>query len=159
EVEGGVRRIHSAQAGVMNLVLNDRRMERLIEFEAIERSRASVYPLAEMLSDLRAGIWSELGRSSVVVDPFRRELQRAYLVTANAKINPPPFTPPAGLPAAFAGQFGPARATSDVRALMRSEVVALDRQLQAAAARTGNRETRAHIDYARAQIAKILDPS
>jgi hypothetical protein len=159
EVEGGVRRLHSAQAGVMNLVLNDRRMERLIEFEAIERNRTSLYPLAEMLGDLRAGIWSELGRTSVVIDPLRRELQRAYLVTANAKINPPPFTPPAGLPAAFAGQFGPARATSDVRALMRSEVVALDRQLQAAAARAGNRETRAHIDHARAQIAKILDPS
>lgn len=159
EVEGGVRRIHNAQAGVMNLVLNDRRMERLVEFEAMAPGGTAVYSLGEMLTDLRGGIWSELGRTSVVIDPFRRELQRAYLVTANAKINPPPFTPPAGLPPAFAGQLGPARATSDVRALMRSEVVALDRQLQAAAARAGNRETRAHIDHARASIAKILDPS
>jgi hypothetical protein len=159
EVEGGIRRIHGAQSGIMNLILNDRRMERLIEFAALAPNRAQVYPLAEMLSDLRGGLWSELGQGRVAIDPFRRELQRAYLNTANIKINPPPFTLPAGFPPAFAGQLGPARATSDVRALMRSEVTALDGQLRAALGRAANRETRAHIEQARAQIAKILDPS
>lgn len=159
EVEGGVRRIHQAQAGIMNLILNDRRMERLVEFEALAANRAEAYRLAEMLADLRAGIWSELGQARVAIDPFRRELQRAWLTTANAKVNPAPFTPPAGVPAAFAAQLGPARATSDVRALMRNEVMTLDRQLAAALARAADVETRAHLQHARAQIAKILDPS
>lgn len=159
EVEGGIRRIHNAQSGVLTTILNDRRMERLIEFDALERNRANAYPLAEMLADLRAGIWGELAQGQVAIDPFRRELQRAYLNTVNTKVNPAPFTPPAGLPAGFAGQLGPARATSDVRSLMRAEVQALDAQIRSAVGRAANRETRAHLEAARAQIAKILDPS
>lgn len=158
EVEGGVRRINQAQAGIMNLILNDRRMERLVEFEALAANRTDAYRLAEMLADLRAGIWTELAQSRVAIDPFRRELQRAWLATANTKINPAPFTPPAGLPPGFAGQLGPARATSDVRALMRNEVLTLDRQLAAALGRAVDVETRAHLQHARAEIAKILDP-
>jgi len=156
EVEGGLRRIHAAQAGLMNAVLNDRRMERLIEYDALERNKANVYSLGEMLSDLRTGIWSELSASRVAVDPYRRELQRAFLISANSKINPAPFTPPVGLPPGFV--FGPVRATADVRAMMRAEVVALDGQLRGALGRAADRETRAHIEYARAEIAKILDP-
>lgn len=156
EVEGGIRRIHAAQAGLMNAVLNDRRMERLIEYDAMERNKANVYTLGEMLSDLRAGIWSELGAGRVAIDPYRRELQRAYLIAANGKVNPAPVTPPAGLPPGFV--FGPVRATADVRAMMRAEVVALDGQLRGALGRAADRETRAHIEHARAEIAKILDP-
>lgn len=159
EVEGAIRRINSAQAGVLNGLLNDRRMERLIEFEALEPNKANVYSLGDMLSDLRGGLWSELRAGSVSIDPFRRELQRAYLTTAGNKINPP-ATPalPAGLPPQFAQQFGPARATSDVKALLRSELRALDGQLQAAVAKASNRETRAHLEAARAQIDEILNP-
>jgi hypothetical protein len=159
EVEGGIRRIHNAQNGILGTILNDRRMERLIEQEAMAAGPGQAYTLAEMLSDVRAGLWSELAQGRVAIDPFRRELQRAYLNTANAKVNPAPFVPPAGFPAALLGQLGPARSTSDVRSLMRSEVVALDGQIRTAIGRATNRETRAHLEAARAQIAKILDPS
>lgn len=156
EVEGGIRRIHTAQAGLINAVLNDRRMERLIEYDAMESNKANVYTLGEMLNDLRTGIWSELSAGRVAIDPYRRELQRAFLISANSKINPPSVTPPAGLPPGFV--FGPVRATADVRALMRAEIVALDRQLAGALGRAADRETRAHIEHARAEIANILDP-
>ena len=36
-------------------------MERMIEFPALAKSPADAYPLSEMLADVRAGIWTELG--------------------------------------------------------------------------------------------------
>ena len=59
---------------------------------------------------------------------------------------------------AFAQQFGPARATSDIRAVFRAELRALDADLRNASGRARDDVTRAHLDDARDLIAKILDP-
>jgi hypothetical protein len=108
------------------------------------------------LADVRAGVWSELGGARVLIDPFRRELQRSYLAAVRTKLNPP--APPPGLPAQFAAQAGPARATSDVRAAFRGELRALDAELQRALGRAGDRITRAHLEDARDQIREMLEP-
>jgi len=157
EVEGALRRINQAQAGILGTLINDRRLERVVEFEALARGTGGSYGLTELLGDVRNGIWRELGSSSVTIDPFRRELQRSYLTQANAKVNPPPFVPPAGLPAQFLNQIGPARATSDIRAAFRADLRALDAQLASATSRASG-ITRAHIQDSRDQIKKILDP-
>jgi hypothetical protein len=156
EVEGALRRINVAQAGILGQLFNDRRLERLVEFEALSRN-GDAYPLTELLGDVRGGIWRELGSPTVSIDPFRRELQRSYLTLVANKVNPPPFTPPAGAPAQFLAQVGPARATSDIRAAFRAELRALDAQLAAAAPRSTG-INRAHILDARDQIRRILDP-
>ena len=65
---------------------------------------------------------------------------------------------PAGLPPGFAAQFAPARATSDIKAMFRSELRALDAALVQAIPRASDRETRAHLEDARDQIRKALDP-
>ncbi len=158
EVEGALRRINSAQAGVLNTLFNDRRMERLIEYEALAGDKRDAYSLADMLADTRHAIWNELAAGSIAIDPFRRELQRSYLVAVGGKINPVPPTLPPGLPAQFAALFSPARATSDIRALFRSELRALDADIGRSLAHTTNRETRAHLEDARDQISKILNP-
>jgi hypothetical protein len=158
EVEGALRRINASQAGVLNALLNDRRMERLVEFEALATNKRDAYPLSEMLTDVRNGIWSELDAASVKVDTYRRELQRSYLSTVGGKVNPPPFTPPAGAPAQFAQQAGPARSTSDIRALFKSELRLLDAEVARAIPRAADRETRAHLEDVRDQIREILDP-
>lgn len=158
EVEGAIQRINQAQAGVLTTLLNDRRLERLIEHEALAADRRDAYALGEMLADLRGGLWSELGQGTVRIDAIRRELQRSYLAAARGKLQPATPTLPAGLPAQFARQFAPARATSDIRALFRSELQALDAQLRTALGRAGDRETRAHLEDARAQIEDLLNP-
>ena len=112
-----------------------------------------------MLSDVRGGVWSELGAPSVRIDAVRRELQRSYLTQAAAKLNPTAPVLPAGFPPQFAAQFGPARATSDIKAMFRSELKALDADLARAIPRAGNRETRAHLDDAREQIKRAFDPT
>ena len=158
EVEGAVRRIVTAQTGILGTLVNDRRLERLIEQEAMAKNKADVYTLSEMASDLRRGIWSELAAGTVTIGTYRRELQRAFLAGAASKINPAPAAAPAGLPPQFALQFGPARATSDIRAVFRAELQSLDRDIAAAQGRAGDAVTRAHLADARNQIDKILNP-
>ncbi|HET9513123.1 MAG TPA: zinc-dependent metalloprotease [Gemmatimonadales bacterium] len=158
EVEGALRRVNNAQSSVLNALFNDRRLERLIEFEATAENRRDAYPLTEFLADVRSGIWSELSRSSVTIDPYRRELQRSYLAAARLKVNPPPFTPPQGIPPQFLQQIGPARSTSDIRAAFRAELRAIDAEARSGISRAGDRITRAHLEDVRDQIAKILDP-
>jgi len=157
EVEGALRRINQAQARVLNGLFNDRRLERLIEFDAMGRA-GTAYSLADMAADVRNGIWSELA-SGGRIDAYRRELQRSYLTLVDSKVNPRAAAVPAGLPAQFAAQLAGPRATSDIRAIFRAELKSLDAQLASAAGRSSDRTTRAHIDDARAQIARILDPT
>lgn len=156
EVEGALRRINQSQSGILSSLFNDRRLERLVEFEAMPATKRDAYPLGEFLSDVRTGIWSELATATVRVETFRRELQRSYLTQVAAKINPP--APPAGLTGAIAALVGPARATSDIRAMFKSELRELERDVNRAIARSGDRETRAHLEDVRDQIRKILYP-
>ena len=158
EVEGALRRINRAQAQVLGALFNDRRMERMIEYPALAKNPADAYPLGEMLADVHAGVWTELRRSQVAIDPFRRELQRSWFNLARNKLNPPPFTLPAGVPPQFAQLIGPARATSDVRSLFRSELRSVQSEARAAIPRAANRETRAHLEDIRDQIEQLLDP-
>ena len=158
EVEGALRRINQQQASVLGQLFTDRRLERVIEFEALAPNRADAYSLSEFVGDVRAGIFSELRAANPVIDPYRRELQRSFIATAGAKINPPPVTLPQGLPPQFAAQFGPARSTSDIRAVFRAELRALDGDLRAAGGRARDAITRAHIEDARDRISKILEP-
>jgi hypothetical protein len=159
EVEGALRRINQAQTGIMNQLFNDRRMERLIEFEAMPATRREAYPLGEMLADVRRSIWSELAGGPVRIDAFRRELQRSYLNVVGNKVNPPQPAANANVPAQLAAQVGPARATSDVRALFKSELRELDADVARAIGRAGDRETRAHLEDVRDQIREILEPN
>jgi hypothetical protein len=158
EVEGALRRINQAQTSVLNTLLNDRRLERVIEFEALATNRRDAYPLTEFLADVRNGIWGELSAGSVRIEPLRRELQRSYLTIVANKVNPPAAATPAGAPAQLAQQIGPARATSDVRAAFRAELRALDAALRAAIPQAADGMTRAHLEDARDQIRRILEP-
>ena len=159
EPDGGLRRIAGAQSRVLGGVLDDDRMRRMLEYEALAKNRSSVYPLSEMLSDVRRSIWSELTDSRISIDPFRRSLQRTWLSEADASINPSPaliITPsPSRRSPRGNLSYVP---NNDIRALMRSELLSLDDALKSAIARSSDKETRAHLVDARAQIKLILNP-
>jgi hypothetical protein len=158
EVEGALQRINAAQTSVLNALLNDRRLERVVEFAALARNPADAYPLSALLEDLRSGLFSELSAQSVDIDPFRRELQRSYIAIVKTKVNPPAAatatTPAAG---GRGGGAGPARATSDVRPLFKSELRALDAELERAIPKAASREVRAHLEDLRDEIKTTLE--
>jgi hypothetical protein len=159
EPDGGLRRIAGAQARVLGGVLDDDRMKRMLEYQALAKDRSTVYPLSEMLSDVRRAIWSELGESRVSIDPFRRSLQRTWLAQADASINPSPalIITPAPSRRSQRGNLGFVP-NNDIRALMRGELLSLDDSLRSAIGKAADKETRAHLIDARAQIKLILSP-
>jgi hypothetical protein len=163
EPNGSLTRINEAQAHILGMLLNDWRMERIIE---ISSRGGAVYTLPEMLADVRHGIWTELGDRTVAIDVYRRSLQRAYLDQLDAKLNAPQqdgFTiimTPSPVP-------GPMRhhptdtpaAMADARAAIRAELATLRADILTALPRAADGATRAHLDDSRVAIDRILDPN
>ncbi len=157
EANGALRRVGSAQSRILNALLDADRLDRLAEYEALARRKTSVYPLGEMLGDVRHSVWSELSDGRVAIDPFRRFLQRSYLAQADAKLNQSPAVIISSGPsrARARSSFGP---NNDVRALMRGELLSLDSSIQSALGRAADRTTRLHLLDSREEIRRILDP-
>ncbi|HUF25478.1 MAG TPA: zinc-dependent metalloprotease [Gemmatimonadaceae bacterium] len=159
ESEGIVARVRTAQTRVLTTLLADARLNRMIEYEALAARDAATYTVAELLGDLRTGVWGELRASSVRIDVHRRNLQRAYIETVDARINPPPR--PATPAPAGPGGGGVAAAlpqTSDARAILRGELIEIDQQVEAAIRRAGDSMTRLHLQDVHFQIRRILEP-
>ena len=163
EPDGTLKRIGGAQSRILGDLLDGERLARLSDYEALAGKGTAggrdVYAVPELLADVRRGVWSELALPHVTIDPFRRSLQRAYLSQADGKINPTP-----AIVISSSRRSGGSRASvgsgpnSDVRALMRGELIDLDAALRAAIPRASNRETRLHLLDARAEIKQILEP-
>ena len=153
EPSGSIDRIGNAQLGVLGAVVSNDRMARMIELDALPNG-ADRYTLPTMLTDLRRGLWSEI-YAAKPIDAYRRRLQRGYLEAMAAKINPPAPNPAL---AAFGITALNPRTLADFRGLLRAEMNDLSRELGTAGARTNDRTTRAHLEDARDQIQKMLDP-
>ncbi len=144
---GALSRIRNAQNSVLTTLLGSNRFARLVEQEAIDG--ASAYSPADFLADVRKGVWKELDAPHVQIDAYRRNLQHAYLDLINTKLNSA-ITP--------AGGFGITAMSPDERPLYRAELKSLVAAIGSALAKTTDRETKAHLEGTRDQIAKILDP-
>ncbi|MHB1225785.1 MAG: zinc-dependent metalloprotease [Gemmatimonadaceae bacterium] len=154
EANGMIRRINGAQSRVMNNLLDDSRMNRLLEQEALNGRAA--YALASMLDDLRRGVWSEIYDGNPRADAYRRELQGSFLSLMDRKLNPPP---PA-TPTQTGSQFGrrPDPLTEDAKSHLRGELTTLRTDIRRAITRTSDRPTRLHLQGSVHRIDRILDP-
>jgi hypothetical protein len=151
---GAISRVGSAQRSVLNNLLNSARFARLVEQDALDGSAA--YRPADFLAAVRHGIWREIETPPAPIDAYRRQLQRNYLDLVNAKLNGPAVTLPAGLPAGFPVAIF--ASSGDEKPFYRGELRTLNTAITAALARTTDRTTRVHLEGARDQIARILDP-
>ncbi len=149
ESDGNINRVAGAQGRALGSLVNNTRLQRMVEYEAMASNKASVYTVGEMLTDLRRGLWSEMyaGRP---IDAYRRRLQATYLEAMESKITPTAPT--------LAAEATAAAATRDFRPMLKDEMRTLDRELAAAIGRTNDRVTRAHLSDSRAQIRMMLDP-
>jgi hypothetical protein len=151
-------RIRNAQNSVLNAVLNDQRFARLIEQQAVDG--AAAYTAAELLATVRRGVWKELDAPQVRIDAYRRNLQNAYLDLVNTKLNPAPAPAAAAQQGGGGGRGGRGGAarSEDEKPFFRAELHALNASITAALAKATDHDTKAHLEGARDQIAKILDP-
>jgi len=157
EPTGMVERIGNAQNRVLNSLLNDQRMDRLLEEQALAARPGDAYPLPDFLDDVRKGIWSELDQAHPVIDVYRRTLQNNYLSLIDRKLNPPPESAAAS---AARARFG-ARLTplsEDAKSELRGELAGLQAAIRRAVPKTTDRETLWHLQAADHRIEKILNP-
>src|ERR1035437_10243185 len=156
ESNGMFTRIGNAQNRVFSALLQDTRMNRLLEGEALAKNAGEAYGLLDMLDHVRKGVWSELSSSSVKIDPYRRELQMNYITTMARKVNPPPAAAPAA--PTGPGGAGAAPLSEDARSQVRGQLVALKAEIRSAIGKAGDRETRMHLENAEHRIGEALDP-
>lgn len=135
---GAIGRVRTAQTSVMNSLLQNTRLDRLVEQAAIDGPAA--YTPVQFLSDLRSGIWSELRTRPRSIDTYRRNTQRIYIDTIDNRLN------------------GPTEASGEVRALLKGELRALRTQIAAALPALTDRASRLHLEDSRDLIDEILDP-
>jgi hypothetical protein len=157
EAGGMVNRVNGAQARVLNNLLDDGRMNRLLEQEGVATSRASVYTLAAMLDDVRRGVWEELAAGRAI-DVFRRELQNDFLALIDRKLNPP-ATPTTATVPQFPGFTPPAPLSEDAKSHLRGQLVTLREEIRRALGRTSDRPTQLHLQGALYRIGEILEPN
>lgn len=139
ETNGSLDRVKSAQQMMLNQLMSSARFTRLVEQEAIDGEKA--YRPVDFLADVRKGVWGELnGTAPIKMDAYRRNLQRAYLDLLGDKLN------------------GRAPVNDDQRPFIRGELRSLSADINKSLARATDRSSRMHLEDARDQIAKILDP-
>jgi len=149
EAEGAVDRIRGAQMRVLGSLLSESRLNRLIEYEALADSPGQMYGLAEIMQDLRGGVWDDfMGGGSVSVDVYRRNLQRGYLALVDSRLYPPPPEE---------GEDPPEPILSDVRPVLRGELRWLDERLANALPRASNDITRLHIQDLQDEVERLLE--
>ncbi|MXW65105.1 MAG: zinc-dependent metalloprotease [Bacteroidetes bacterium SB0662_bin_6] len=154
EHAGAVERIRSIQAGQLDLLLDPQRLARLIEAEA--RLGDAAYAPLDMLEDLRKGLWRELDANEAI-DPWRRNLQRAYLEDME-RLMTQEVTAPSAAARRFLG-FTPVDVSqSDIRAYVRGELETLRGDVRRAARRMRDRPTALHLEDVLVRIENILDP-
>ncbi len=139
EPVGVLNRVRNSQRAVLNSMLNPTRFERLVEQYAIDGEAA--YSPDEFLRDLREGLWAELLAPSVAIDPFRRNVQRTYLVAVDTRLN------------------GPKPVSNDMRAFLRGELRRIDQEIAGIISRAADDMTRYHLEDVRVEIGNILDPA
>ena len=121
-------RVLALQTGVLNQLLSDAVLARLLDSEVKVSQPGDALTLTELFTTLRVSIWSELKTGGSIPGP-RRDLQREHLRRiATVLTRPSPGTP------------------ADAVALFRAEAKQLSAQIRAAA-NTGGRDaiTRAHL--------------
>jgi len=149
EPTSGQARLLSLQQAILSNLLGQGRTARLQEHEAILGPKA--YTVAELLADLRAGIFSEFTAEAGRVDPYRRNLQRAFVTVLGTRLNPP-------APSAAGAAASPVLSGDDTRGAIRAELKALRALLQTRAEGASDTPTRNHAQDLIDQIAVILDP-
>lgn len=157
EAGGMLTRIGNAQSRILSQVMQDQRLNRLIEGPALAGNPKDAYSLGQMLDELQRGVWGELWTGSPKIDAYRRLLQNNYLTIVNGKLN---------TPAAAAAQAAQLAAlgirieplSEDARSQVRGALVQLRGEIRRSAEKTSDRDTRVHLQAADHRIGEILDP-
>ena len=140
-------------------LLSPARLNRLVDAEVIDPDHA--YPIAELVADVQAGVWSDLAADAPKIDPIRRSLQRAYVDTLKAEFDPP--APAGGLVLTTGPRRAPALEPADggrnteLRAVARVSLRDVRKQIAAALPKVTDSATKAHLTDLAEEIDDVFD--
>jgi hypothetical protein len=155
------RSVAGVQAGVVQQLLDVRRLARMADAERTDAANA--YPVATYLSDLRSALWDGEGAAP---DASRRALQRVHLERLGALVAPPApapggqgagGAPPRPIPSPLLALPNVLR--SDLPALARAQVAAVRDLARRRAALAIAAMARAHWQDVVARAELVLDPA
>ena len=147
EYSGIVDRIRRYQVFVLTSLLNEERMARLIEGEAIDGN--SAFTMLEFLGELRKSIWSEL-KSGREINVYRRNLQRGYIERMEWLMTEEPE-------GSQTTRINISQ--SDIRPAIRGKLETLKKEIRGGLGKTSDRLTRLHLQDGLERIERILDPN
>ena len=136
---GAQANVLTGQRIVLLNLLSPDKISRLQDASALG---AGGYTVDRLVNDVQNGIWSELMKPAPQIDPYRRNLQRAYLEAMQAKLQAEDASP----------------APSDLRASVRGNLMELRATLGRALLKTSDTTTKRHLMDARTTVDRILTP-
>ncbi len=136
ESSGVTDRIKGIQSRILNNILSDQRIIRMVDNETLNGSKA--YTVISMMSDLRKGVWAEL-YSRKSIDTYRRNLQRAHISRLGTLMSK-------------------GTDISDIKSVVRGELNRIKGDAKKAIATAPNTMTRYHLQDVVERIDGILDP-
>lgn len=144
--EGSIERLRRMQGSVLVSLLDEDRMLRIIESEALGEEGS--WSLLPYLDRVRKVIWSELA-SKGEISIYRRNLQRVYLsqIASLLEIDEREERE---------GSYGVLR--SDIRGALRDQLQQLQKEIRSTLRSTGDRTTQVHLRDALDRIETTLDP-
>lgn len=146
---GALERIRSLQARHLNNLLNEGRMQRMIEAEQIDGKDA--YQLVDMITDLRRGVFSEVyDRKSI--DASRRALHRSFLARVESLLNED-----SSRPARFFGPRTFTKGMTDVQPLLKASIRQLKKDINRNIKRIRGVVNKAHLQDCVDRIDEILE--
>lgn len=138
EPSGVQDRVLNTQRVILSGLLSEVRVKRMLDNQMLLPGQS--YTVAEMVSALQDGIWSELNQPKPIVDLYRRNLQRAYLETYKGRL------------------VGDGATQTDLRPLGTGALKRLAVTIDKAIPRSGDPVTALHLQDCRKQIERILNP-
>jgi hypothetical protein len=146
--------IGTVQDNILGRLISANTFGKLLRFEAEE---SNPYTAAEMMADLKKGIWTELSTKQSI-DIYRRNLQKAYVERLIRVVNPLPVTTAVGFPGATATPTVNIR-TSDVISIAKMELRSLQSEIRSALPAYKDAMSRAHLQDVNDRITGALDPT
>ncbi len=129
----------ASQRGLLASLMAPDRIARLQDAASVS---PNAYTVARLVHDVQNGVWSELTTTAPVIDPYRRNLQRAYLEAVQARLQ----------------AEDQSSTPSDLRGVATGNLRELRATIGRALLKTTDESTRMHLMDARTTIDRILTP-
>ncbi|MCC7231195.1 MAG: zinc-dependent metalloprotease [Fimbriimonadaceae bacterium] len=130
--EGVVNLTTGTASMILSSLLSEGRVRRMFDIE--ETQGKGAYRVSEMVEDITQGVWSELSSPAPKIDIYRRNIQRLYLTTMDAKTT----------------------VNSDLKLYVKEALRGLAHRIDKALPKTQDRMTAMHLKESRSDIEKIL---